>query len=64
MDNFEEALNKAKEVATAALKKTEEAINIQKKKIPLQIEFFSSEIKTLTQRHIYKKTRLKIQQKI
>ena len=35
MDNFEEALNKAKEVATAAFKKTEEVINIQKQKIDI-----------------------------
>ena len=35
MDNFEEALNKAKEVATVAFKKTEEVINIQKQKIDI-----------------------------
>jgi len=35
MDNFEVALNKAKEVATAAYKRTEEAIIVQKLKLEL-----------------------------
>lgn len=35
MDNFEKALNKAKEVASAAYKKTEEVFNIQKQKIEI-----------------------------
>lgn len=35
MDNFEAALNKAKEVATAAYKKTEEVISVQKQKIEI-----------------------------
>ncbi len=35
MDSFEGALNKAKEMASAAYKKTEEAIIIQKQKLEL-----------------------------
>jgi len=35
MDNFEAALNKAKEVATVAYKKTEEVLTIQKQKIEI-----------------------------
>ena len=43
MDNFEEALNKAKEVATAAYKKTEEVLSVQKQR--LEIATLNSKLK-------------------
>lgn len=43
MDSFEEALNKAKEVATAAYKKTEEVLSVQKQR--LEIAALNSKLK-------------------